>query len=79
MQGRIDTMTEACNPPQLIDPKLPVITPVIMMKGEGNDYSTNPHAVDGMSGATKTAVGVNEMLADYLNAYENFIKTKKTK
>lgn len=55
------------------------ITPVVMMKGEGNDYSTNPHAVDGMSGATKTAVGVNEMLADYLNAYENFIKTKKTK
>lgn len=55
------------------------LTPVIMMKGEGNDYSTNPHAVDGMSGATKTAVGVNEMFIDYLSAYENFIKSKKTK
>ncbi len=54
------------------------ITPVIMMKGEGNDYSNNPHAVDGMSGATKTAVGVNDMLTDYLSAYENFIKSKKT-
>lgn len=53
------------------------LAPVVMMKGEGNDYSTNPHAVDGMSGATKTAVGVNEMMADYLAGYENFIKSKK--
>ena len=28
---------------------------VTMMKGEGNDYSNNPHRVDGMSGATLTA------------------------
>lgn len=53
------------------------LTPVVMMKGEGNDYSDNPHAVDGMSGATKTAVGVNEMLAEYLKGYEQFIQSRK--
>jgi len=53
------------------------LTPVVMMKGEGNDYSNNPHAVDGMSGATKTAVGVNDMLEDYLSGYENFIQKNK--
>jgi Na+-transporting NADH:ubiquinone oxidoreductase subunit C len=52
------------------------LTPVIMKKGEGNDYSDKPHAVDGMSGATKTAVGVNEMMVEYLSAYENFLKSK---
>lgn len=55
------------------------LQPVIMMKGEGNDYSSNPHAVDGMSGATKTAVGVNDMLIEYLDAYQNFIKKNKNK
>ncbi|HEY1046380.1 MAG TPA: NADH:ubiquinone reductase (Na(+)-transporting) subunit C [Bacteroidia bacterium] len=55
------------------------LEPVIMMKGEGNDYSGNSHAVDGMSGATKTAIGVNEMMVEYLKAYENFIKSKKNK
>jgi Na+-transporting NADH:ubiquinone oxidoreductase subunit C len=54
------------------------ITSVEMKKGEGNDYSSNPHAVDGMSGATKTAVGVNEMLAEYLGAYKQFIISKST-
>lgn len=53
------------------------LTPVIMMKGEGNDYSQNPHAVDGMSGATKTSIGVNDMMSEYLMAYENYIKIKK--
>ena len=38
---------------------------VTMMKGEGNDYSNNSHQVDGMSGATLTAKGVNNMLQDY--------------
>lgn len=50
---------------------------VTMMKGEGNDYSDNPHRVDGMSGATLTAKGVNNMLAEYLKAYENYMKKKK--
>lgn len=50
---------------------------VTMMKGEGNDYSNNKHRVDGMSGATLTAVGVNNMLADYLSCYENYLKKKK--
>ena len=50
---------------------------VTMMKGEGNDYSNNPHRVDGMSGATLTAKGVNNMLLDYLQAYENYMKKNK--
>jgi len=55
------------------------ITPIKMMKGEGNDYSNNKHAVDGMSGATKTAEGVNDMIAEYLTAYDNYFKNKKSK
>ena len=51
---------------------------VTMMKGEGNDYSDNPHRVDGMSGATLTAKGVNNMLVEYLKAYENYMKKKKS-
>jgi Na+-transporting NADH:ubiquinone oxidoreductase subunit C len=50
---------------------------VTMMKGEGNDYSSNPHRVDGMSGATLTAKGVNNMLVDYFQAYLNYIKKNK--
>jgi Na+-transporting NADH:ubiquinone oxidoreductase subunit C len=52
---------------------------VTMMKGEGNDYSDNPHRVDGMSGATLTAKGVNNMLTDYFQAYENYIKKNSKK
>jgi len=55
------------------------LIPIVMKKGEGNDYSNNPHAVDGMSGATKTAIGVNDMFVDYLSAYEQFLKLKKSK
>ena len=47
---------------------------VTMMKGEGNDYANDPHKVDGMSGATLTAKGVNNMLLDYFASYENYIK-----
>ena len=50
---------------------------VTMMKGEGNDYSNNPHRVDGMSGATLTAKGVNNMLLDYFQAYQNYINNNK--
>ena len=46
---------------------------VKMEKGEGRDYSNDPHKVDGMSGATITAVGVNNMLKNYLSYYESFL------
>ncbi len=54
------------------------IVAVQMMKGEGNDYSDSPHKVDGMSGATITGKGLNNMLTEYLKAYENFFKSKST-
>ena len=50
---------------------------VIMQKGEGNDYSDDPHSVDGMSGATLTADGVNNMLSSYLRLYQPFLETVK--
>lgn len=50
---------------------------VTMMKGEGQDYSDDPHQVDGMSGATLTAKGVNNMLKDYFTSYENYLKKNK--
>jgi Na+-transporting NADH:ubiquinone oxidoreductase subunit C len=50
---------------------------VTMMKGEGQDYSDELHQVDGMSGATLTAKGVNNMLKDYLASYENYLKKNK--
>lgn len=46
---------------------------VSLMKGEGNDYSSNPHQVDGMSGATLTGKGVNNMLKDYFTCYQNYL------
>ncbi len=49
---------------------------VVMMKGEGGNYSNDPHKVDGMSGATLTAKGVNNMLADYLACYNKYIQNK---
>lgn len=52
---------------------------VKMVKGEKRDPSLfGPHEVDGMSGATLTANGVNSMIKDYLESYKAFIdKTKK--
>lgn len=50
---------------------------VTMMKGEGVDYSDDMHKVDGMSGATLTAKGVNTMLSGYLSLYENYLKRVK--
>ena len=50
---------------------------VTMMKGEGNDYSNDKHKVDGMSGATLTAKGVNNMFTEYLALYENYFKRVK--
>jgi len=50
---------------------------IVMMKGEGNDYSNEAHKVDGMSGATLTGKGVNNMLKDYFTNYQNYLKKKK--
>lgn len=49
---------------------------VVMMKGEGGDYNDDSHKVDGMSGATLTGKGVNNMLTDYLACYNKYIKNK---
>jgi len=46
---------------------------VVMQKGEGIDYSADAHKVDGMSGATLTAKGVNNMLLDYFKSYKNYL------
>jgi len=43
------------------------------------DYSDDPHKVDGMSGATLTAKGVNNMLRDYLVSYKNYFDKLKQK
>ncbi|MBW3468748.1 NADH:ubiquinone reductase (Na(+)-transporting) subunit C [Arthrospiribacter ruber] len=51
---------------------------VRMQKGEGKDYSDDPHKVDGLSGATITANGVNDMLKNYLSHYKEYLKTKKS-
>ncbi|MCB0734369.1 MAG: NADH:ubiquinone reductase (Na(+)-transporting) subunit C [Flavobacteriales bacterium] len=53
------------------------IVSVKMEKGEGNDYSNKPHSVDGMSGATLTAVGVNNMMENYLRLYGPYIESAK--
>lgn len=45
-------------------------------KGEGNTYEGS-HEVDGLSGATITAVGVNNMLDDYLAMYKTFINAQQ--
>jgi Na+-transporting NADH:ubiquinone oxidoreductase subunit C len=50
------------------------LTSVFIQKGEGKDYSNEVHKVDGMSGATLTGKGVNNMLKDYLACYENYLK-----
>jgi Na+-transporting NADH:ubiquinone oxidoreductase subunit C len=50
---------------------------IVMMKGEGLDYSSQQHKVDGMSGATLTAKGVNNMLQDYFTCYQNYLKKNK--
>lgn len=50
------------------------LTSIVMQKGEGHDYADNPHKVDGMSGATLTGKGVNNMLKDYLACYEKYLK-----
>ncbi|MEP1031940.1 NADH:ubiquinone reductase (Na(+)-transporting) subunit C [Ekhidna sp.] len=50
---------------------------ITMVKGEGN-AGLNEHQVDGMSGATMTAKGVNAMLEKYLECYSAFIDKIKS-
>ncbi len=51
---------------------------VMMLKGEKKDPSLfGTHEVDGMSGSTLTAKGLNAMVKDYLTNYEAFIKNNK--
>ncbi|HEY5824540.1 MAG TPA: FMN-binding protein, partial [Cyclobacteriaceae bacterium] len=50
------------------------MTSVAIQKGEGKDFTNDLHKVDGMSGATLTSKGVNNMLKDYLASYENYLK-----
>lgn len=50
---------------------------VTMQKGEGMDYSQDPHKVDGMSGATLTAKGVNNMLKEYFGCYQKYLEKNK--
>jgi len=54
---------------------------VEMMKGEHGGaaasieyYNAKPHQVDGMSGATLTGNGLNQMLKAYLESYQNYFK-----
>lgn len=50
-----------------------------MVKGEAGDPSLyDDYHVDGMSGATLTAKGVNAMLEKYFSYYENYFKTIET-
>jgi Na+-transporting NADH:ubiquinone oxidoreductase subunit C len=51
---------------------------VTMQKGEGRDYSSEKHKVDGLSGATITAVGVNNMLYNYLGYYTAYLEKQKS-
>lgn len=53
-----------------------VLASVMMQKGEGADYGQDPHKVDGMSGATLTGKGVNNMLKEYMACYESYLKKK---
>lgn len=46
---------------------------VTMVKGEGNE-GLSAHEVDGMSGATLTGRGLNDMLKNYLNSYQSYFK-----
>lgn len=50
---------------------------VSMLKGENNTpQALDDHHIDGMSGATITANGVNAMFLDYLGHYKKFIEKK---
>lgn len=45
------------------------------IKGEGTQTSFENNEVDGLSGATMTTKGVNSMLSNYFNYYDNYFKS----
>ncbi len=49
---------------------------VSMIKGEKGE-PLDPHHIDGLSGATLTGKGVNNMMLHYLKCYETFIDQKR--
>ncbi|WP_066632264.1 NADH:ubiquinone reductase (Na(+)-transporting) subunit C [Labilibacter marinus] len=49
-----------------------VFTSIAVVKGV--DTSTNPHAVDAISGGTITSNGVTDMLKECLSGYEKYLK-----
>jgi len=53
------------------------LKPVTMVKGE-NNVDLDEYQVDGMSGATMTAKGVNRMIEGYLKCYEPYIEKIRT-
>lgn len=55
------------------------LTSVEMQKGEGNNYDSDAHKIDGMSGATLTGKGVNLMFQEYFGVYKPFIEKQKNK
>ncbi|MCO6494859.1 MAG: NADH:ubiquinone reductase (Na(+)-transporting) subunit C [Bacteroidetes bacterium] len=67
------------------DDKGQVVT-IVMQKGErgGGEVSikafeNEPHQVDGLSGATNTAKGINKMFEDYLSAYTAYLNLELKK
>ncbi len=48
-----------------------------MLKGEGQERTLSAHEVDGMSGATITGNGVNEMILNYANLYNAFFNEER--
>jgi len=51
---------------------------IFMLKGENHPSNTlDEHHIDGMSGATLTGNGVNEMLESYFKHYEDYINKSK--
>jgi Na+-transporting NADH:ubiquinone oxidoreductase subunit C len=55
------------------------VVSIVIQKGEGKDYSKDAHKVDGMSSATLTGKGVNNMLLDYFTCYQNYLKQNQSK
>ena len=51
---------------------------VEMQKGEGIKYDGEIHKVDGMSGATLTGKGLNDMFKEYFGVYKAFIDKQKS-
>ena len=54
---------------QIFDEEGDLVPAIRVVKGSGS----GDHEVDGLSGATLTANGVNNMLQDYLTCYEKYL------